>query len=65
MAVYNIINTITDIHCDCKLFKLGRNTSIVIILGILSIRHYLDWISQRSAEVWGMSGTFVIKRKER
>ena len=45
------------------LYELGGNILIVIILSVLRISHYLDWVSQKLAEVWHITFNFVIKRK--
>lgn len=63
VIITNIINTVIDSHCFSMLYELGRNTLIVIILGVLKLSHYLDWISKRSAEVSDITCTFVINRK--
>lgn len=47
------------------LYEIGGNTAIGIILGVLKIIYYLDWVSQRSYKVWDMTCTFAMKRKER
>lgn len=59
--ITKVINIITDIHRYPTLYELFRDTAVAVILVVLRVTHYLDWISQRSAEVWDITCAFVIK----